>query len=480
MQIDTGDLKAQALAAAAAWWQGNPFPQTALGAPYLCTSCGRSITQTEGTSLIGAEMRCVDCTTRYFAPTEIPPESPPPPAQDAEPHTQRHGRRSWSLAVLAGIAVIGLVVGLVVWAPWKTKAPAIPTGDASRPVALQAVATTVDSVTLRWSPPPNSPAPDKYEIIRSTFDNALGTVPASQTSYQVTNLDPASYYSFEVVAYWGAQRSEPSVAVVAHTDTPPVADARLSGSLPVQINILESQSNIKGKKWSDTWTFSPACNTGPCAVVLDAALDPPGFTAHPFKITLNRNGAVYTGQTTAHTSHCTVGSDKVDVQDTLTVTITVNSAGTTDGAWHATSWTGSLRQDSPYTATASGHCPASSTTASLTSTAPPTASPTSPATVPPTTSAPPAAPTVVATFTGTGDQTTKPFVVGNPWRLSWTVHADTTPLVEVVDSAGKSLDIIDDITAGSGSKVEHQACTCSLKVSVYGDTTYSFTVTNGG
>jgi hypothetical protein len=376
--------------------------------------------------------------------------------------------------------VIGLVVGLALWAPWETKAPAIPTGDASRPVALQAVATTVDSVTLRWSPPPNSPAPDKYEIIRSTFDNALGTVPASQTSYQVTNLDPASYYSFEVVAYWGAQRSEPSVAVVAHTDTPPVADARLSGSLPVQINILESQSNIKGMTWSDTWTFSPACNTGPCAVVLDAALDPPGFTAHPFKITLNRNGAVYTGQTTAHTSHCTVGSDKVDVQDTLTVTITVNSAGTTGGAWHATAWTGSLRQDSPYTATASGYCPASSTTASLTSTAPPTASPTSPAAVPPTTSAPPAAPAVVATFTGTGDQTTKPFVVGNPWRLSWTVHADTTPLVEVVDSAGKSLDIIDDITAGSGSKVEHQACTCSLKVSVYGDTTYSFTVTNGG
>jgi hypothetical protein len=29
-------LKAQALSAATAWWNGQPFPRTASGDPYLC------------------------------------------------------------------------------------------------------------------------------------------------------------------------------------------------------------------------------------------------------------------------------------------------------------------------------------------------------------------------------------------------------------------------------------------------------------
>lgn len=99
----------------------------------------------------------------------------------------------------------------------------------------------------------------------------------------------------------------------------------------------------------------------------------------------------------------------------------------------------------------------------------------------PTNQPPTVAPVTVATFTGSQDQTTAPFVVGSRWRLSWTVNAtDSTPLVVVRDSAGDQVEMIQDIKQGDGSKVIEQACTCTLDISVYGPTTYTFTVTNGG
>ena len=66
MTTDVMDPRAWALAAAAAWWQGRPFPLTAAGGPYPCTTCGRPITTREGTSLIGPWMRCAECTTSWF------------------------------------------------------------------------------------------------------------------------------------------------------------------------------------------------------------------------------------------------------------------------------------------------------------------------------------------------------------------------------------------------------------------------------
>ena len=125
---------------------------------------------------------------------------------------------------------------------------------------------------------------------------------------------------------------------------------------------------------------------------------------------------------------------------------------------------------------------ASATPPSPATTAPPATGTTTPPAAPtaaPTTTAPPAA-GFVATFPGTQDQTTRSFVVGNPWRLSWTVHADIPPLVEIDDQAGNILDYIDTSEAANGSRVFHQAGTFTLKVSVYGDTTYTLTVTNGG
>jgi hypothetical protein len=92
------------------------------------------------------------------------------------------------------------------------------------------------------------------------------------------------------------------------------------------------------------------------------------------------------------------------------------------------------------------------------------------------------APSVVVPvlFNGYSDKATSNFTISSPWTLSWTIQANTAPTVEVFDESNTSVGRVDTGTAGSGSTVEHRACTCYLKVSVYGDTTYSFTIKPGG
>lgn len=127
----------------------------------------------------------------------------------------------------------------------------------------------------------------------------------------------------------------------------------------------------------------------------------------------------------------------------------------------------------PYTFTRLGASPIANNSAAPSTTAPPESSPSSQPSA--------ATPVTVATFTGSQDQTTTPFVVGSNWRLSWTVNAtDSTPLVVVRDSAGAQVEMIQDIKQGDGSRVIGPACTCTLEISVYGPTTYTFSVANGG
>jgi hypothetical protein len=51
----------------------------------------------------------------------------------------------------------------------------------------------------------------------------------------------------------------------------------------------------------------------------------------------------------------------------VTVRIRVRTGAETNGEWLVSSWTGSLRMDSPYTPAGQYYCPAQSVTASLTS-----------------------------------------------------------------------------------------------------------------
>ena len=501
MTLSMQEQKSQAQAAATAWWSDKSFPQAPWGRPYLCDACGAVIAEREGTSLVGTRLQCANCTELAFQrdlpagqvgstgrigpplehlpyPTEIPEamridspwaapafpppivQTPPPPVAGPPPIVQtppppvagpppRRRKSRWVMG-LAVVAVLGLVVGLLVWAPWQKHPPMTPTGDsassttattvtlqwapakagpkvaryhvlrdgvevgsvtgdkttyvdhdlqpgvthsytivaeanskrshaslavtattaAPSPVDLRTVAATVDSVTFQWSAPPDSPTPDTYNIIAAGDGSTIDSVPGSQTTYKLTGLDPASSYDFQVVAFWGDKHSAPSAELTATTATPAVSAARLSGSPDLQIKILTTGggSLTTGMSWSDSWTFTPACSTGPCATALAGDIAPPGFATHTFKLNLARNGAVYTGKTVAHITHCGVEPNVVDVKDTVTVSITVKSGNADTGEWLASSWVGTLRIDAPYADAGQYYCPAQSTTASLSST----------------------------------------------------------------------------------------------------------------
>lgn len=132
----------------------------------------------------------------------------PPPAATAPPRPGR-GRRRWSYA-LAVLAVIGLVTGLLVWAPWHK----VPT----TPAAVHAQSPTATSVLVSWTPGKGGTRIDHYLVLRD--GTQVGSVPVSRTSYTDTGLTPGSSHRYTVIAATGKQRSLPSVKAAVTTITP--------------------------------------------------------------------------------------------------------------------------------------------------------------------------------------------------------------------------------------------------------------------
>jgi hypothetical protein len=230
---------------------------------------------------------------------------------------------------------------------------------AAGPVGLGAGTVTTSSVTFRWSPP--ATAPDSYVFMRDGVE--VGTAPGDVTSYQDKGLVPTTAYRYTVMGVSGGVRSAPSVLTV-RTLTPPVSAARLQGSWTVNTKIVSSGGGTPkvGTTETESWQFAPKCTLGPCAVALSGE-----FGNHPFKVTLARSGAVYTGSTRAHITHCGDSPSVKDVTNTVTLRITVRKAAAgTNQVWAASSWVGTMRIDSPYTPAGAVYCPAQSVTSSLT------------------------------------------------------------------------------------------------------------------
>ncbi len=291
-------------------------------------------------------------------PTYTPPPrlsqgraEPPPPAAPASP---RRRRRRWAVLVIALVVLLGLVIGLVIWAPWNP-------GPVMSPVGLVADSSTTSSAAFHWSRPPTGPAPEKYVIFRDS--KRIGSVPATVTSYKDAGLAPATPYRYAVASALGGQRSAKSAVITVATLTPPVSAARLQGAWTVQMKVVKQAAGATpkvGTTWSVTWQFAPKCTAGPCAVVLSG--DGGGDRSHPFTVTLTRAGAVYRGTARAHLSQC----GAVDVRDTIRVRITIKAAGVAGRAWTAQSWAGTMVNSIPYTsASAAEYCPAQSTTESI-------------------------------------------------------------------------------------------------------------------
>jgi hypothetical protein len=130
----------------------------------------------------------------------------PPPAGPTHPSRKR---ARWILSLVA-VAVLGLVAGLLIWAPWH-KVP-VP------PAVVHAQSPTATSVLVSWAPSKGGATIDRYLVLRDGAQ--VGSVPASQTSYVDNGLTPGTAHRYAIIAASGTQRSSPSGKAVVTTITP--------------------------------------------------------------------------------------------------------------------------------------------------------------------------------------------------------------------------------------------------------------------
>jgi hypothetical protein len=152
-------------------------------------------------------------------PVQIPVQGPvhaPPPGPPPSPWIQptlaspARTRKRWRVFALVGAVVLGLIAGLLVWAPWH-KVPVAPTAIGGR-------SPTATSVLVSWSPSRGGATIDHYLILRD--GTQVGSVPATQSSYLDHGLVPGTDHRYQVIALSGTQRSQPSRSYVVRTITP--------------------------------------------------------------------------------------------------------------------------------------------------------------------------------------------------------------------------------------------------------------------
>ncbi len=119
-------------------------------------------------------------------------------------------RRARWIFVLTAVAVLGLVAGLMVWAPWHQ----VPVP----PAAVQAQSPTATSVRVSWAPSRGGATIDRYLVLRDGAQ--VGSVAASRTSYVDNGLAPGTTHRYTIIAASGTERSHPSVSAVVRTITP--------------------------------------------------------------------------------------------------------------------------------------------------------------------------------------------------------------------------------------------------------------------
>jgi hypothetical protein len=137
-------------------------------------------------------------------------QAAPGPLPWTQPAPTSRTRSRWPIFALVGVVVVGLIVGLIVWAPWH-KVP-VP------PAAVHGQSPTATSVLVSWTPSSGGATIDRYLILRD--GTQVGSVPASQTSYLDQGLAPGATHRYKIIAESGTQRSQPSASVVVRTITP--------------------------------------------------------------------------------------------------------------------------------------------------------------------------------------------------------------------------------------------------------------------
>jgi serine/threonine protein kinase len=247
-------------------------------------------------------------------------------APPSSPGGRKGRHRTLIMAIVAAVVVVGGGGALLAAHPWL-HAPVL------QPTGLAVHGTTTSSLTIDWSGPASGARPDDYEILRD--GTTVGTVPGTATSYSDRGLAPDSFYHYQVVAVRGGRQSPKSSDLAIRTVAPPVSAAVLTGTWtvsyqhPTWYNYSKSPLPLS----AETWTFTPKCAAGPCAVALNGSFQSTSFTT-----TLNRQGAVYTGTATSTYPSC--GSALIE--NHMTYRVQVLTAAAVGMTWTATSWTGTM------------------------------------------------------------------------------------------------------------------------------------------
>lgn len=241
--------------------------------------------------------------------------------------------------------------------------PAIAVTPAPSPTGLRRLAVTPHSATIGWTAPADAPSPHRYILLLDGRETTtyIGLSPATQA--QVTGLRFGTGYTIQLRAAWvRGGTSQPSAALEISTPNPPVSEARLDGSAGVPVRFTVRSSNWKnlpvGKVFTDSWTLTPTCATGPCPVTLDASFHSSGHGVR-FRLLLARNGAVYSGSTRASVATCW----GKQATSTITVTITVRAAA--GPQWLASAWNGTIESRNPYLSRGRRYCPAGKSVATI-------------------------------------------------------------------------------------------------------------------
>jgi hypothetical protein len=89
------------------------------------------------------------------------------------------------------------------------------------------------------------------------------------------------------------------------------------------------------------------------------------MNGHNFKVTMARSGASYHGTAHSDVFPCGKGAAAFPIHSTLTIRVRLRTGQVNNGAWAASTWSGTMTVNSPYTSSGNYYCPASKQTASL-------------------------------------------------------------------------------------------------------------------
>jgi hypothetical protein len=132
--------------------------------------------------------------------------------------------------IAGGVALVGLIAGLLVWQPWNP--PPNP------PTAVHVSSPTATSVLVSWIGSKGGATPVQYVIYRD--GTQVGTVSASNASWTDTRLLPGSKHVYRVAAVGDGQQSGQTNAVSVTTITPP----------PVGVAVAKATWTSVTVKWS--------------------------------------------------------------------------------------------------------------------------------------------------------------------------------------------------------------------------------------